>query len=121
MNCMRCGKNTEEKQFFCASCLQEMEKHPVKPGTVVQLPVRPAAPPVPKKQTPPSKTVTPEEEIEKLRGAIKILVLVLIAALAAFGITASLLIKTLGKTQEEAKPLGRNYSMSQTVETDPRI
>lgn len=121
MNCMRCGKNTEEKQFFCPSCLESMEKHPVKPGTVVQLPIRPAAPPAPKKTSPPPKTVTPEEKIEKLQGAIRILALILIAALVAFGITACLLIKTLENRQEESKPLGRNYSMSQTAETDPRI
>lgn len=40
MSCMRCGKETEESQVFCAECLADMERHPVKPGTPVQLPVR---------------------------------------------------------------------------------
>lgn len=40
MSCMRCGKATEESELFCAECLADMERHPVKPGTPIQLPVR---------------------------------------------------------------------------------
>ncbi len=40
MSCMRCGKEVEENQVFCAACLQDMERHPVKPGTPIQLPNR---------------------------------------------------------------------------------
>lgn len=40
MNCMRCGIKIEESDVFCADCLADMERHPVKPGTPVQLPVR---------------------------------------------------------------------------------
>lgn len=40
MSCMRCGKEIGEGQVFCAECLAEMERHPVKPGTPIQLPHR---------------------------------------------------------------------------------
>lgn len=40
MNCMKCGRETEEDQVFCRACLEEMEAHPVKPGTVVLIPSR---------------------------------------------------------------------------------
>lgn len=40
MSCIRCGKETDVDQIFCDECLQDMERHPVKPGTPIQLPVR---------------------------------------------------------------------------------
>lgn len=40
MNCIRCGKETEENQVFCKDCLADMERHPVKPGTPILLPNR---------------------------------------------------------------------------------
>lgn len=40
MSCMRCGKETDVSQVFCAECLEEIEKQPVKPGTPIQLPYR---------------------------------------------------------------------------------
>lgn len=43
MYCMKCGRETSGDQTFCQDCLLEMEKYPVEPGTVVQLPRRNAA------------------------------------------------------------------------------
>ena len=40
MNCIRCGKELENEQVFCDECQAEMEQHPVKPGTPIQLPAR---------------------------------------------------------------------------------
>lgn len=40
MECLRCSKKTEGLNVFCPECLEEMEKHPVKPGTVVHIPHR---------------------------------------------------------------------------------
>lgn len=44
MNCMRCGREIEEMDVFCAECLADMERHPVKSGTPIQLPVREVQP-----------------------------------------------------------------------------
>lgn len=40
MSCMRCGKEIDEGQVFCTECLADMERHPVKSGTPIQLPQR---------------------------------------------------------------------------------
>ena len=42
MACMKCGKDTEGPQMFCAHCLEVMEAYPVKPDVHIQLPVRQA-------------------------------------------------------------------------------
>ena len=46
MSCMRCGKETEADNVFCNECLEDMKRHPVKPGTPIQLPVRENSGPV---------------------------------------------------------------------------
>lgn len=40
MNCIRCGKETQENHVFCPECLKDMENQPVKPGTPIYLPNR---------------------------------------------------------------------------------
>lgn len=40
MSCIRCGRLAEENQVFCNACLEDMQKHPVKPDTPVHLPDR---------------------------------------------------------------------------------
>lgn len=40
MSCLRCGRDTENQQVFCAACLEEMARHPVRSDTPVYLPVR---------------------------------------------------------------------------------
>ena len=40
MSCIRCGKEARVDQVFCEECLADMERHPVKPGTPIQLPNR---------------------------------------------------------------------------------
>lgn len=41
MYCMKCGQEIEADQVFCEDCRAEMEKYPVKPNTLVQIPNRP--------------------------------------------------------------------------------
>lgn len=68
MHCLKCGTELENEQAFCQECLLEMEKYPVKPGVAVQLPIRretPAARKAPKK-----RTVSPEEQIARLKKHI---------------------------------------------------
>ena len=35
MNCMKCGRETQNEKVFCEDCLLEMEKYPVRAGSVV--------------------------------------------------------------------------------------
>ena len=42
MGCMKCGRDVQEGQIFCVSCLETMEKYPVKINAPVNLPSRKA-------------------------------------------------------------------------------
>ena len=71
MNCLKCGRETPAEQVFCEECLLEMEKYPVKPGTVVLLPRgRDAASP---KKILKRRTVSLEEQLKAARKRIKAL------------------------------------------------
>lgn len=37
MQCLKCGRETEDSHVFCDACLAKMEKRPVKPGTPVSI------------------------------------------------------------------------------------
>ena len=36
MKCLKCGRETD--QTFCDQCREEMDRCPVRPGTIIQLP-----------------------------------------------------------------------------------
>lgn len=116
MNCMKCGREIEEGQAFCPDCLSVMERYPVKPGTVVQIPKR--------KQTVMSKRIvsrrkqfSPEEQIRRLRRLLR-------NALIAWFITflllgAALYPAVLYLLEENHFGLGQNYSViTPAEETD---
>ncbi|MBQ7801004.1 MAG: hypothetical protein IJ375_01625 [Oscillospiraceae bacterium] len=111
MNCMKCGKETEQDQIFCPECLAEMEKYPVKPGTVVQIPVQPA-----KKQPHHRRpVVTPEEQVRRLakRNHRMTLALILVSAVA---ILFALLSFDILEKSSMHRLLGQNYSVIQQTE-----
>lgn len=115
MQCMKCGRETEAGQVFCEECLAEMEKYPVKPGTVVQLPR------YHQQYTPPKKTakraVPPDEQIRRLKKRSRILALVLalfITLTAVLGyLAAALYIEYDGKFLP-----GQNYYAKSTESTE---
>ena len=82
MVCMKCGSKMETEQAFCQDCLLEMEKYPVKPGTAVHLPIRKETPTVHKKAVHRRRTVSPEEQIAKLKKRVWILGISLFLSLA---------------------------------------
>ena len=77
MHCMKCGRKVENSRSFCPDCMEEMEKYPVKPGTVVKLPDHPVEAPVKKRKRIPK----PEEVISALRRSRRRLLLLLILSL----------------------------------------
>lgn len=111
--CMKCGTDTKSEQVFCDTCLAGMKQFPVKPGTPVQLPTRPAI--APKKNSARKKQITPEEQVLRLRGIIRRLAVGLVAVLLALGFSVSLLLHTLQQQAEDPEPNGKNYS---TVDAD---
>ena len=94
MPCIKCRRKLEEGQIFCASCLENMEAYPVKPGTPIQLP--PRLPELPQKtRRKKQRERKPEAEIRRLKSSVRWLTLALIFALLAFGVMSAFVLLLL--------------------------
>lgn len=113
MACMKCGKEVSGSQVFCPECLAEMEKYPVKPGTPVLLPNRPAVVVVRKRRSQ-KRVRKPEEQISTLKNIITWLCVILCLVLAAAVLSIMLNLQLLGNRNIEILP-GQNYK---TVDTN---
>ncbi len=110
MTCLKCGRETD--QTFCDLCRAEMEKYPVKPGTIVQLPKDRGA--SGRRQQPRRQTVPPETRIEMQNLTIRRLsraVAVLLTLVVLLGLAIFRLLRGTN-----ARPTGQNYS---TVTSKP--
>lgn len=108
MHCMKCGRETSEERAFCDECLAGMAKYPVKPGTAVQLPRRRDLSSV-RRTLPRRKTLTPEEQIRKLRKSQRTL---FIMWLVTFVLFCALLYPAVSYILEgEHFRPGQNYSL----------
>lgn len=106
MQCMKCGRETEDNHVFCGACLADMEKAPVKPGTPVIIPKRPK-----KKNAAPSvKKEKPEDVIGKLRFQIRILWILCMTLMLALCISIGLIVYHFQNTDHNALAIGSNYS-----------
>lgn len=107
MLCMKCGREVALGQAFCKDCLEDMAKHPVSPGTPVQIPTQP--PVLPSRRNPHTKKAKkPEEQIIRLRKVVRLqnlVVLILLVMLIALGCY------TVRRFHLDAQPLrpGENY------------
>lgn len=114
MNCLRCGKETEERAVFCPECLKDMERHPVKPGTMIRIPQRPA--PDPKKAAKKSREYTPEEQLHAAKTLVQFLFVLVLGLLGGLLVTGTLLFHLLSQPQELPEetlpPSGRNYTVT---------
>lgn len=106
MSCMKCGRETVSEQVFCLDCLAEMEKYPVRPGTVVQLPLRKASPAV-KKQPSKKRSVPLEEQVKVLKKRCRMLLMLLILVAA---IAAALVAPAVEHLMEDHFKIGQNYT-----------
>ena len=105
MNCMKCGRETAAEQVFCEDCLLEMEKHPVKPGTVVLLPRRSTAA-APRKVSK-RRGLTPEEQVKVLKKRVRILVIALLLCIA---VIAAMAYPTVQYLTGDRHKVGQNYN-----------
>lgn len=112
MNCMKCGREIGEDQAFCSECLELMAQHPVKPDTVVTLPLHRE---VPVKKAPPRKKVpTAEEQIARLRRRNRRLTFLVCLLLAVTLFLGFLSVDALRRLDVQ-RLLGQNYSTAETV------
>lgn len=116
LECMRCGKKTEDKNVFCPECLAEMENYPVKPGAVIHIPTRRAPEPnKPRKK----KEKTLEEQLVVMRQAVRVMTACVLGLMGALILTGVMLFYALFQPQDAPDPpMTRNYSTSTPAETD---
>ena len=107
MNCTKCGREISENAVFCEKCLSVMERYPIKPGTVIQLPHRNAA--APKKPQSRRKLLPPEEQVIQQRKVIRWLWVALISTFLLLCMSVALLFH-LNRGQESTATIGQNYS-----------
>ena len=113
MHCLKCGTQTIGDRVFCDNCLETMDKHPVKPGTPVQIPKRLTAAEV-KRNSSRKKALTPEEQLERMQKAVKWLVLTIITLLLALTLSVLLLFQSI-EAKSEAPATGQEYTPIGTV------
>lgn len=112
MNCIKCGKQVSEGRVFCDECLQDMQRHPVKPGTPVILPNRPAVPAAKRRSA--KKARKPEEQIHALKRTVSWLLILLAVVLLLLSLSVSLLIQIYQNREQHFLP-GQNYSTTDSA------
>ena len=112
MNCLKCGRETDEDHVFCESCRETMKKYPVRPGTAVLLPRRDHAPAVKKSRHRVRSVPTPEEQIRRLKRQRTWLSCLVCAFLLIFAAGTFLLVNL--HRGENHRP-GQNYSAVETT------
>lgn len=115
MTCLKCGRDTVDDHVFCKDCLAVMDRYPVKPGTPVHLP-RHAFTPGNKKQTPRKRTVSQEEQIERLRKRLRRSRIAGLVLLVALSLAAVILVREFAG--EDVPAIGQNYTIDISKDTD---
>ena len=111
MNCLRCGRETQDDHAFCDSCKETMKKYPVRPGTAVILPKNKESA-VQRKQKR-HQAPSPQDQIRKLkkqRRRLRTAVTCLSVLLAFMVIAAAFYLYR----ERPAKP-GQNYVVVETT------
>ena len=118
MSCMKCGRDTEEGQVFCAACLETMAKYPVKPGIAIQLPGRKDAPAPKKNHAKRRQPPTAEEQVRKLRKRLKSMVILWLVTLMLLAAAVYPTVEYF-RSKQNLLP-GQNYStITSTESTTP--
>lgn len=105
MQCLRCGRETEEGHVFCFTCEALMTKHPVNPNTVVTIPERSLR----VRSANPRKPAHPEEDTEGLHRTIMQLRLWVCMLMAALMLCVAVL-TWQELTRDTGPAIGQNYS-----------
>lgn len=112
-HCMKCGRPCAADQAFCGDCLEDMKKHPVKPGVVVLLPPRTRASKTASRRR---HTAPPlEEQVARLKKQMLALYLALALALCATGILGCMVLEDYLEEESTRLQPGQNYSAEETL------
>ena len=115
MQCIKCGKDTENDQVFCDDCLNAMEEYPVKATTTVHLPQR-INEPIPVKVPHRRWSQSPEDQIIHLKKVIRglSLALALLSLVLVIGVAVST--NAVVKIRKDLLT-GKNYAVETTPST----
>ena len=105
MNCLKCGRETSSEQCFCQDCLLDMQRYPVKPGTVVQLPKRREG--SSSRKSTKRRSASLEDQVKSLKKTLRVLTVLLILSLV---IIASLVYPAWEYLVKDHFLPGQNYS-----------
>lgn len=111
MDCLKCGRQTKDKEVFCPDCLAVMAVSPVKSDTPVILPQRKASTP----RSAQKKIPKAEEIITQLQKKLKALRIAVAVLLILFTIAAGGLGVMLYQQWSEPE-MGSNYSTFTSTE-----
>ena len=111
MNCLKCGRETQQSQVFCQACQEIMQNYPVKPGTVIHLPSRDTSV-LEKKQTPEQWEEQSDDQLHKLRRLTRWLTATIALLSLLLCIATGMLVHTLNMNAN-ASAIGRNYTTAQ--------
>ena len=109
MGCMKCGRDISSGQVFCDKCLEEMEKYPVKPGTVVRLPQRKNTPAAKKPYSRRRTPIPPEEQVKNLKRILRNMVALVVVLSLLLGAAGYFAVVHLLESEIVRLP-GQNYS-----------
>ena len=115
MTCLKCGRKTVDDHVFCSDCLAVMDRYPVKPGTPIHLP-RHAFAHSSKKQPPRKRTLSQEEQIERLRKRLRRSRIAGLVLLITLCLAAILLVREFAG--EDIPAIGQNYTIDISRDTD---
>ena len=107
MNCLKCGKKTGKTEAFCQECMEVMERYPVKPGTVAQIPNRNAIQAERKAQQLKHEP-TPAEQLLRLRGVVRWMAIAVAVLSVLLCITGGLLLFLINQ-DSGGYGIGQNY------------
>ena len=93
MRCLKCGNDIPNSAVFCDSCLEDAKAYPVKPGTPISLNFRddPSVAHV----SSPRRTLSPSEQNQLLRRAVRNLRILVVLLSALLLGTAGMLLHML--------------------------
>lgn len=104
MTCLKCGRESE--QTFCEECRAVMDKYPIKPGTIVQLPKERRS--TPKRQELDWTGSKLESQAKNTKKTIRMLWVVIIAQLVLILAMGAMIFHLV--VNQGVRPVGQNYS-----------
>ena len=69
MYCMKCGRDTTEEHIFCDSCLEIMDRYPVRSDVAISLPHRDTDQAFRRPSR--KRSLSPEEQVVHLRKSLR--------------------------------------------------